>query len=210
MKTVRFTQLVERCGAPVLHPLWMAPEKDAEFQRAVKAERVLTLEQVNGGARRDRGVIGYAPGDHAQFLVFPQSLKAFAGREVVGVKYEMLREPAVKEPYHAPAAKPGRRARAERQMRMVEERREPKRPADEATPPAPAARRRPKRAGRASNVVTFDGGKTVRAAADAGAVERHLAMLLAEAKRSLKELKQGKAVAAYERLTAAVRDEESA
>lgn len=236
MKTVRFTQVVARCGAPELHPLWTAPEDDAQFQRAVKAGRVMTLEQVNVGSRRDRGVIGYAPGEHAQFLIFPKSLKPFAGREVVGVKYELLREPAVKEPYHAPAAKARKPARPELQVKIVDN--EPATERHErdgegaASATANSASRAKGRGGAAraradaaDNVVAFEHARaarteraparTQRGEGDAAHApkqpnaERRLAALLAEVKRGLKELKQGKAVAAYERLTKAVRAAEA-
>lgn len=217
MKTVRFTQVVERSGAPELHPLWTAPEKDAEFQRAVKAGRVMTLAQANVGSKRDRGVVGYAPGEHAQFLIFPRSLKPFAGREVIGVKYELLHDPKVSEPYHAPAPKPKKRPKPELHVKIVDD--DTRGVADDDGEEAanahnvvafehvrePDRGRASRNAGRAqSSRRTAREKQSSRAAGRSRAVEQQLTKLVAEARRVLTALKQGKTVAAYERLAAAV------
>jgi hypothetical protein len=91
--TVRFAELVKRGGAPEVHLSWVAPAKDPELQRALKQHRLVTLHQHARGPR-DFGVVGFEPGRDAQFLVFPKSLRAFAGRKVIGIKYELLQEAA--------------------------------------------------------------------------------------------------------------------
>ncbi len=40
--------------------------------------------------KADRGKVGFEPGRARQFLIFPKSLRAFAGHTVVGVKYDLL------------------------------------------------------------------------------------------------------------------------
>lgn len=93
--TVRFSQLVTASGKPQLHTLWGPPEKDPEFQRAIKAGRVLTIHQENVGSKKDYGVVGFSKDGPAQYLVFPRSLKRFEGQRVVGIKYEVFDVPLV-------------------------------------------------------------------------------------------------------------------
>lgn len=88
MKTVRFAQLVDAAGRPELKLLWGAPEKDAELQKAIKAGRVLTIHQSNVGQKKDYGTVGFVAEKTAQYLIFPKSLKKFAGDRVVGIKYD--------------------------------------------------------------------------------------------------------------------------
>lgn len=47
MKTARFAQLVSAAGQPEVHQLWVPAARDPEFQRALKAHRVLTVHQEN-------------------------------------------------------------------------------------------------------------------------------------------------------------------
>ena len=90
----------------------MDPAKDRTFQAAVKAERVMTVFQETVGTKADRGEIGFQPGPRRQFLLFPKSLKPFAGFSVVGIKYDLIKAPEFKggggaKAYHAPKrAKP--------------------------------------------------------------------------------------------------------
>jgi len=89
MKTVRFTQVIEQSGQPEVYLLFMKPEKDPEFQKALKANRIMT---VHTGAKTDFGAVGYQGDAHAQILIFPRSLKGFEGKNVVGIKYDLLHE----------------------------------------------------------------------------------------------------------------------
>ncbi|MDO8543858.1 MAG: hypothetical protein Q7S40_25730 [Opitutaceae bacterium] len=58
MNTVRFTQVVEKCGRPHVHTLWVTPEKDSEFMRAHKAGRVMTISH-SGGKTEGNSVAAY-------------------------------------------------------------------------------------------------------------------------------------------------------
>src|ERR1051325_717313 len=91
-KTVRFTELVKRAGEPHAHTLWVAPKDDAELQRAIAAERVLTVKR---GASTDAGLVGFdvSGKEPAQILIFPKSLKAFSGARVVGIKFDLVEQP---------------------------------------------------------------------------------------------------------------------
>jgi hypothetical protein len=83
VKTVRFSKVVEKSGAPETYLVLMDPAKDRTLQAAVKAQRVMTVAQESVGTKTDRGEVGFHPGPSRQFLVFPKSLRA--DRDVVGV-----------------------------------------------------------------------------------------------------------------------------
>jgi outer membrane biosynthesis protein TonB len=106
VKTARFANIVEKCGEPQAYLLLMDPAKDRTFQAAVKEQRVMTVFQEAVGTKTDRGEIGFQPGRNRQFLVFPKSLRAFNGRTVVGIKYDLLTSPEVSRNERAPAPRP--------------------------------------------------------------------------------------------------------
>jgi hypothetical protein len=113
-RTVRFTQVVKRSGEPQVHTLWVAPEKDPELQRAEKANRVMTIHASHRGGKSDVGAVGFDPNaDHGgQFLIFPKSLKPFAGARVVGIKFDLVEQPKlspakVEKSFVAPASAAG-------------------------------------------------------------------------------------------------------
>ena len=65
---------------------------DKVLQVAVKQERVLTIYQQVRGSKKDFGVVGLETAPHAQYLVFPKSLRKFAGSRIVGVRYDLVKE----------------------------------------------------------------------------------------------------------------------
>ena len=90
MKTVRFSEIVNSSGKPDTHLLLTAPAKDRTLQAAIKSNRVMTVYQGSGSTKTDYGTIGFEEGSSRQFLLFPKTLKSFAGRRVVGIKYDLL------------------------------------------------------------------------------------------------------------------------
>jgi len=159
----------------------------------------MTVHQENTGTASDFGEIGFKEDVQGSFLLFPKSLKRYEGRRVVGVKYDLLKEPppvAVARPKPAikpksqpmPEAKPERKA--ETKSKPVKQPRarkfeplrvyEPEQPEDQ---PTPAKQPRPK-----------------------GAVDvsQQLKSLSREVRKALKKLEQGNAVAAYQILEKAV------
>ena len=122
MKTARFSKVVEKCGDPETYLLLMDPAKDRTFQAGLKAQRVMTVFQEAVGTKTDRGEVGFQPGRGRQFLVFPKSLTPFAGRTIVGIKYELISSPEVPKserakpprPPKKPKPKPSRKAREEK------------------------------------------------------------------------------------------------
>ena len=104
--TVRFQKIVETAGKPSVHLLWIDPAKDPILQKAVKAHCVMTVHQRPSGTKTDFGTIGFEKDVAGQILIFPKSLKSFAGKRVVGVKYDSIEWPAVPKNQQAPKTRP--------------------------------------------------------------------------------------------------------
>jgi hypothetical protein len=109
MDTVRFSKIVETAGKPSDHVLWIDPAEDTILQKAIKANRVMTVHQQPGGARTDYGTVGFQKNVAGQILIFPKSLKQFADKRVIGVKYDLLESPAVPKNQQAPKPRPAER-----------------------------------------------------------------------------------------------------
>lgn len=102
MDTVRFAKIVESCGKPDTHLLLMDPGKDKALQAAIKSHRVMTVHQESGSTKTDYGTVGFEEGTSRQFLLFPKTLKPFADKRVIGIKYDLLESVAVPEKDHTP------------------------------------------------------------------------------------------------------------
>ncbi|HEV7867191.1 MAG TPA: hypothetical protein VGO90_05885 [Chthoniobacteraceae bacterium] len=209
MKTIRFSQVVAQSGQPEPYTLWSAPEKDQDFQAALKQQRVMTVHQETVGAKKDYGEVGFS-GDHqSTLLIFPKSLKAFAEQRVIGVKYDLL-APAPEVKTRSPkAAKTAAPKAAEKAL--------PKPPAlkplEEAPKPA-AVPFGPLRVFRAEEAARPKVNPPAKVPAerreptpkapvhepDSEALER----LTREVQRAMKQLQSGKAVAAYQTLEKAL------
>jgi hypothetical protein len=110
MGTVRFSKIVETAGKPIVHLLWMDPAKDRVLQKAIQTHRVMTVHQEQTKATADYGTIGFEKGVSGQILIFPKSLKPFADKQVVGVKYDLLEWPAVPKSQQARKVIPAKRS----------------------------------------------------------------------------------------------------
>jgi hypothetical protein len=95
MSTVRFSKVVEATGKPVVHVLWVSPEKDPVLKKAIDSERVMTVHQGLPKGQADYGTVGFQKGVSGQILIFPGSLERFADKRVTGVKYDLLEWPAI-------------------------------------------------------------------------------------------------------------------
>jgi hypothetical protein len=89
-KTIRFSQIVEKCGKPSVHILWQKPAADRHLQTLVKNNRVMTVQKTESGT--DFGIIGFKERKGARYLNFPKSLKQFTDKRVIGVDWTLLRE----------------------------------------------------------------------------------------------------------------------
>src|SRR5262245_12862223 len=108
--SVRFSKIVETVGKPSVHVLWIDPEKDAILQKAIKANRVMTIHQRPDGTKTDYGTIGFEKNVPGQVLIFPKSVRSFADKRVVGVKYDLLEWAAAPKGQQAPKAEPAKPA----------------------------------------------------------------------------------------------------
>jgi len=89
-KTIRFSQVVEKCGKANVYILWQKPAADRHFQAHLKNNRVMTVQKSDSGT--DFGIVGFKESKEARYLVFPKSLKQFADRRVVGIDWTLVRE----------------------------------------------------------------------------------------------------------------------
>jgi hypothetical protein len=88
VKTVRFAAVVERCGTPAVYTLWQKPDQDRHFQSLLKNHRIMTIQQNESGT--EFGVADFCERKGARFLAFPKSIRRFADRRVVGIKWELV------------------------------------------------------------------------------------------------------------------------
>ncbi len=212
MKTIRFTEVVEQCGRPHAHALWVAPDDDPEFLRARKADRVMTVEPTPGG-KADVGKVGFAPDPEKGnlFLIFPRSLKAFHGTRIIGIKFDLVDQPATLTPKeHEVWTNTGRRKKSPSRTGSRFGARSPSPKshdgngddltASEASPHADVSPHAPRRRTRPPN--------SLRAASIAHPRHRstHRPSLVQEVRAALAELRAGNALAAYQRLDRALRD----
>jgi hypothetical protein len=114
MKTVRFSQVVKKAGKPTVHLQLVDAADDRELKQAAKLNRVMTISQSTVGHATDHGTIGLDSKLKGQVLIFPRPLTSFADRRVVGIKYEMLEEPAIPKGKLAPKTPQKKRPRSGR------------------------------------------------------------------------------------------------
>ncbi len=89
IKTVRFAEIVEKCGTPEVHTLWQKPAADRLLQSLRKNHRVMTVQPGETGT--DFGVADFCERKGARYLAFPKSLKRFAEKRIVGIKWELVK-----------------------------------------------------------------------------------------------------------------------
>jgi hypothetical protein len=110
MGTIRFSKVVETAGKPIVHLLWVDPAKDLILQKAIRANRVMTVHQERIRAKADYGTVGFEKGVSGQILIFPKSLESFADKQVIGVKYDLLEWPAVPKSHQVRKVIPAKRS----------------------------------------------------------------------------------------------------
>jgi hypothetical protein len=92
--TVRFAKVVQAAGKPEVVSLWIKPERDKTFMSAVRQNRVMTVKQETVGSAKDFGIVGFLREKNVSYLIFPNSLKKFEDRRIVGIKYDLIETPA--------------------------------------------------------------------------------------------------------------------
>jgi cytosine deaminase len=93
VKTARFRDVVSKCGRPEVATLWQDPKKDADFQKALKACRVMSVHQTVVGSKKDFAEVGWVKKGHIALLIFPASLKEFSEKRIIGVDYDLVDQP---------------------------------------------------------------------------------------------------------------------
>jgi hypothetical protein len=89
-KTARFSLVVETCGTPQVYTLWQSPKKDRRLQEQIRQAHIMTIQKSEGGV--DFGCVGLIERKGALYLQFPKSLKRFADRRIVGIKWELVKK----------------------------------------------------------------------------------------------------------------------
>jgi len=88
VETARFRVVVEKCGRPEVHTLWLKPNADRHFQMLIKNNRVMTIRPSESGT--EFGLVGFHKGKNARYLAFPKSLKSFEGKRIVGIDWALV------------------------------------------------------------------------------------------------------------------------
>lgn len=179
---MRFSNVVEKSGQPETHLILVKPAKDRALQAAIKSQRVMTVRQESVGTKTDRGEIGFHSGSSRQFFVFPKSLRAFAGRTVVGIKYDLLGNEEVPKSERAAAPQTPKKT--------------PRKAATPSSPESKPARPRKARAEKSpspaqSKVVPF------KPAPPEEKDDEDIAELKKRVRHAMTVLEEGKAVAAF-------------
>jgi hypothetical protein len=194
VKIVRFSNVVQKAGKPETHLVLVEPSKDRALQAAIKAQRVMTVQQAAVGSKTDRGEVGFNPGGSRQFLVFPKSLRAFVGRTVVGIKYDLLSAEEVPEKDRVPATRPPKKKPAKAAPVAT-----PKSKRTRGAKPRPEKTHKPMKL----KVVPF---KAPPAREDPDEDDDEVAALKKQVRHAMAVLEDGKAVAAFNLLKRIVGD----
>ena len=172
MASVRFSKVVQVAGKPDVHLLWVDPADDSVLKRAEKANRVVTLHQETVGNKTDYGTVGFQKGAAGQVLIFPKSVKAFAGKRIVGVKYDLLEAaPIPKSKQAAPPQPPAKKVAKAKSV--------------EKSKPGPAKKKK-----EPSKVIPFPNDKPE---SDGKEIE----VIKTKVRKAMKALEAGKQVAAF-------------
>jgi hypothetical protein len=88
-KTIRFGDLVRLSGRPEPVTLWTDPAKDRPFSKAVRENRVLTINKDPQSTKKEYGQIGFHQGQNALYFVFPRPLPKQSDLRIVGINYQL-------------------------------------------------------------------------------------------------------------------------
>jgi hypothetical protein len=89
-KTARFSQVVEKCGAPEVYTLWRKPTQDRHFLSQIKNNRVMTILKSESGT--DFGIASFKESKDSRYLIFPKSAKRFAEKRIIGIDWALVHE----------------------------------------------------------------------------------------------------------------------
>ena len=137
MKTTRFASVVDEAGRPEPYTLWVAPDKDPEFRKALHDERVMTILREPATNKADVASVGYVEKPNALYLIFPRPLTGFKEMRIVGIKDDMFAPPKPRGKVVKPSEPRKQVIEAPRVARFIPL--APPRPVIETKPPRKAA-----------------------------------------------------------------------
>src|SRR5215469_9352457 len=88
-KTKRLAEVVAVVGKPEPYTLWQTPSQDRHLQSQIKNHRVMTILRSEVGT--EFGIAGFKEQKTARYLVFPKSLREFAGNRIVGINWDLVK-----------------------------------------------------------------------------------------------------------------------
>jgi hypothetical protein len=88
VKTVRFAEVVEKCGEPETYTMWRNSTDDPQLKKLLAQNRIMTIRR---GAGADFGEVGFHEAKSTIYLQFRKSLKTFAGQRIIGIKWELVK-----------------------------------------------------------------------------------------------------------------------
>jgi hypothetical protein len=97
-KRRRFGDLVRESGRPEVATLWTEPKNDRAFSKAIRENRVLTVESDPASKRKDFGRIGFHQVRGGIYLVFPKALPNETDSRIVGINYQLAEERSTRDP----------------------------------------------------------------------------------------------------------------
>ena len=140
LKTARFTEIVEQCGKPSAHFALLDPAKDRPLQNLLRQNRVMSIYHGHRGEGADYGMVGLIESTGSQLLVFPKSIKRYAGRRIVGINYDLLEDSALvtKSAQPSAATRRQRKSTEEKPADASRGKRTPESAPTKSAPPLPA------------------------------------------------------------------------
>jgi hypothetical protein len=93
-KTARFAVVVKEAGRPETVFLWSKPEHNPDLMKAVRQNRVMTIKQETKGTGKDFGIVGFIQEKNVSYLVFPKPLNPFKDARIIGINYDLIKDPA--------------------------------------------------------------------------------------------------------------------
>jgi hypothetical protein len=187
MKSVRFSNVVQKCGKPEVYLLMS--ETDSDFHKAVEAGKIMSLSDESHGSGTEYGTVGYDKNRHGQLLLFPKSLKSFADAKIIGIKYDLFEEDRGDE----------KEIPAGREQRAKKSKAKSPKPKVPAKPPAKVPKKKPDPKPAAKKLIPFPAKK----AEEDDEEDDELKGFVRQAMRALEK---GNTVAAYNILKRVIPD----
>jgi hypothetical protein len=113
-KTMRFGDLVRVSGRPEAVTLWADPKKDRSFSKAVRENRVLTINEDPRSTKKEYGQIGFHRSHNATYFLFPRPLPKQQDARIIGINYMLAEDAPPADPLQHSSSSKARKAKIER------------------------------------------------------------------------------------------------